>query len=81
VVSALLAAIAPAVAGALWGVFAAPRSKRRLRRDVRVPLELAVFGLTVAALFAAGAPVTALVLAVLVVVNAVPIAAFRQPEQ
>ena len=48
---------------------------------MRVPLELAVFGLAVTALFAAGAPVTALVLAVLVVVNAVLIAAFRQPEQ
>ena len=81
VVSVLLAIVAPAVAVLLWGVFAAPKSKRRLRRDVRVPFELSVFGLAVGALFAAGAPVTALVFAALVVVNAVLMTAFRQWEQ
>ena len=81
VVSVLLAIVAPAVAVVLWGVVAAPKSKRRLRRDVRLPFELSVFGLAVVALFAAGAPVTALVFAALVVVNAVLITAFRQWEQ
>ena len=54
---------------------------RHRSRSVRLPFELSVFGLAVVALFAAGAPVTALVFAALVVVNAVLITAFRQWEQ
>jgi hypothetical protein len=58
----LLAVAAPAVAAVLWGVFAAPRA------PVRVPaitllVKLAVFGGAVLALFAAGHPWPAIVLA------------------
>jgi Protein of unknown function (DUF2568) len=80
-VSVLLAIVAPAVAVVLWGVFAAPKSERRLPRDVRVAFELSVFGLAVAALFAAGAPVAAVVFATVVVVNAVLMTVFRPWEQ
>lgn len=53
---------APAVAGVLWGVFAAPRA------PVRVPaltllVKVCVFGAAVLALSATGHPVLAIVLA------------------
>jgi hypothetical protein len=58
----VLAVAAPAVAGALWGVFAAPRA------PVRVPLltvlvKVLVFGAAVLALFATGHPGPAVALA------------------
>jgi hypothetical protein len=68
-VSILLALAAPAVAVALWAVFAAPRSERRLGEAARIPFEIAVFAVAVFALVAAGAPVPALLLAALVLVN------------
>jgi hypothetical protein len=79
-VSVLVAIAAPALAAALWGTFAAPRARRRLRLAYRVPFELAVFALAVAALFAVGAPVVAIVLALLVAANAVILTAFDQWE-
>jgi hypothetical protein len=58
----VLAAAAPAVAGVLWGVFAAPRA------PVRVPVltllvKVVVFGGAVLALFAIGHPWPAVALA------------------
>jgi hypothetical protein len=58
----VLAVAAPTVAGALWGVFAAPRA------PVRVPVlgvlvKLLVFGAAVLAFFAIGHPVLAIALA------------------
>ncbi len=44
---------------------AAPRAKHRLGRAARIPFELTVFALAVVALFAEGAPVAAVVLALL----------------
>ena len=76
----VLAIAAPVLAIALWALFAAPRSPRRLPTRLRVPFELAVFAAAVAALFAAGAPILAIVLAVLVVVNTALLAAFDQFE-
>jgi hypothetical protein len=64
-----LAIAAPAVAIVLWGVFAAPRSERRLPTRRRIPFELAVFALAVLALLAAGSPAAAVVLALTVVVK------------
>jgi hypothetical protein len=78
--SVLLAIAAPAVAIALWAVFAAPRSERRLATPVRVPFELGVFGLAAVALLAAGAPVAALVLAVLALLSAALLTRFDQWE-
>lgn len=62
-VSVVLAIAAPALAIALWAVFGAPRSSRRLPTGPRVVFELSVFGLAAVALLAAGAPVLALVMA------------------
>ena len=80
VTSVLLAIAAPAVAIALWAVFAAPRSERRLRKAPRIALELAVFAVAVAALLAAGAPAAAIVLAILVVASTALLTGFDQWE-
>jgi hypothetical protein len=76
----LLAIAAPGVAIALWALFAAPRSERRLPTAARVPFELAVFGLAVVALLAAGAPVAAVVLAMLAIASTVLLFRFDQLE-
>jgi len=78
--SVLLAIAAPALAIALWGVFAAPRSARRLPKAPRIAFELSVFALAVAALVAAGAPVAAIVLAVLVAASTALLTGFDQWE-
>jgi Protein of unknown function (DUF2568) len=78
--SILLAVAAPAVAVALWAVFAAPRSERRLGEAVRIPFEIAVFAVAVVALVAAGAPVAALLLAALVLLNAALLTVLGQWE-
>ncbi len=79
-VSVVLAIAAPALVIALWGVFAAPRSERRLQLKARVPFELSVFCLATLALIAAGASVAAAVFAIAVVVNAVLMTILEQWE-
>jgi hypothetical protein len=76
----VLAIVAPVGTVALWAVFAAPRSERRLPLAARVPFELGVFALAVLALLAAGSPVAAIVYAALVVVNAALMTVFHQWE-
>lgn len=77
-VSAIAAIAAPATMIALWGTFAAPRARRRLRKAIRIPFELFVFALAAAALFAADAPVFAAVFAALVVLNSLLLSGFDQ---
>jgi hypothetical protein len=77
-VSVLLAVATPAVAIALWAVFAAPRSRRRLPRGPRVAFELAVFAVAVPALLAAGSTGAAAVFAALALVNAALLVAWGQ---
>jgi hypothetical protein len=79
--SVVLAIAAPALAVGLWSVFAAPKSDRRLRRAVRVPFELCVFGVAVVALLAAGQPAAAIVFGVLAAVNAALLTAFDQLDR
>ena len=57
----LLAVATPAVAAALWGVFAAPRAPVRVPA-LTVLVKVVVFGAAVLALFATGHPVLAIVL-------------------
>lgn len=73
-----LALAAPVVMIAVWGTFAAPRAPRRLAAPARIPLELGVFALAGAAGFAAGATVAATIFAVIALVNAIGLTAFRQ---
>jgi hypothetical protein len=72
--------LAPALAVAVWGTFAAPRSSRRLPTRARIPLEMTVFGLAVVALIVAGSLSVAVAFAAVVVVNAILLTFFRQWE-
>ncbi|MDX6640183.1 MAG: hypothetical protein QOF12_1194 [Solirubrobacteraceae bacterium] len=76
----VLALAAPALAMVLWGLFAPPRSRRRLPTGPRVAFELAVFGSAVAALLLAGAALAALILAVLAATSTALLARFDQWE-
>ena len=66
----LLAVAAPAVAAVLWGLYAAPRSARRLSGGRLLAVQLVLLGLGAAALLAAGWTVLGLVFALLIAVNA-----------
>jgi hypothetical protein len=77
----VLAIVAPGLAIVLWGLFAAPRSRRRLATAARIPFELSVFALAIVALFVADAPVAAIVLAVLVATSTALLTRFDQWEE
>lgn len=76
----ILAIAVPAMFAAAWGIWAAPRSPRRLPSPTRVPFELGCFALAAVAVIAAGATVAGIALAVVAAVNAVLLAAFDQLE-
>lgn len=78
--SLFLAIAAPLVAIVLWGLFAAPKSARRLPLQSRVPFEVTFFAAAVFALLAAGAPGAAAIMAALVVLNVALLTAFVQWE-
>jgi hypothetical protein len=80
ILAVILAIAIPAAFVAAWGIWAAPRSPRRLRRPARVVFELGCFALAAAALIAAGATVAGVAYAVVAAVNAVLLAAFGQLE-
>jgi hypothetical protein len=69
-VNVLVAIAAPVALGAVWGVFLAPKASRRLPLPGRWLLELAVLGLAVAALAAAGSPLLAAILGAAALLNA-----------
>jgi uncharacterized protein DUF2568 len=81
VILAVTPAIAvPAVFVAAWGIWAAPRSPRRLPTQTRVPFELACFALAAVALIAAGATVAGIVFAIVAAANAVLLALVGELE-
>jgi hypothetical protein len=80
-VSAVVVVGAPASVVVLWGVFAAPRSSRRLPTPARVLFELSVFALAAAALLALDWVAIAIAIAAVVVVNAFLLARLDQWEQ
>ncbi len=79
-VAVILGIGAPVLAIALWSIFAAPRSSRRLPRGPRVAFELAVFALAALALLSARQATLAVVLAATAAVNAALLTAFDQWE-
>ena len=76
--SVMLAIAVPAVAIVLWGLFAAPRSERRLPTAARIPFELSIFALAIVALLLGGAPIAAAVLTILVVMSTALLTRFDQ---
>jgi hypothetical protein len=64
------AIVSPLIVALLWGRLAAPRSKHRLPRGTRIPFELIVFALAVVALAVSGHSLWAVVLAVVMAINA-----------
>jgi Protein of unknown function (DUF2568) len=69
VANVAIAVAAPTAAVAVWAVFMAPRSKRRLPEPRRIPLEIALFGLATAALADADRPGLAVAFGVFAAVN------------
>jgi hypothetical protein len=65
----VLAIAAPLAAAVVWGIYAAPKARRRLPLVPRLALELSVFAVAAVALAVAGAPVLALVFAAVVALN------------
>jgi hypothetical protein len=65
----VLAVAAPLAAAVVWGIYAAPKARRRLPLVPRLVLELCVFAVAALALAVAGAPVLALVFAAVVALN------------
>lgn len=59
----------PVAAAAVWGVFLAPKSQRRLQNPSRFWLEIALFGLAVLALLDAQRAAAAVLFGVLVAIN------------
>jgi hypothetical protein len=74
------AIVLPIAAAILWGLFAAPKARRRLPPIARLPFELGIFGLAALALWEAGAHAVALAFGVTVVLNAVLLTALDQWE-
>jgi hypothetical protein len=78
--SVLLAIALPVIAAVAWGLFAAPKARRRLSLPLRAPFELGVFALAAAALWDAVSAAWAAVFAALAVGNAVLLTLFDQWE-
>jgi hypothetical protein len=81
VLSVLLAILAPVVMILAWGVFAAPKSERRLPGVARAPFELPVFAGAAVALLAAGSTAGAVLFGALVVVSAALLTVVGQWER
>jgi hypothetical protein len=65
----VLAIVLPLLAAVVWGAFVAPKARFPVSVPVRLAIELTLFGLAVAGLFAAGADVLAIALAAGVAVS------------
>ena len=70
----------PLLAAVLWGLFAAPKASRRLKGLALLLFKIAVFGLAIIALAAAGQPSLAGIFALAVVVNLTLGVIWRQEE-
>jgi hypothetical protein len=62
---------APLIAAVLWGLFEAPNSSMRLQGAPQLILEVAIFAVAAAALYAAKHPSLAVMFTVIVVLNRV----------
>ena len=62
---------APLLAAVVWGIFMAPRASNPLQEPWHLLLELLIFGLAIAALYATGRPRLALVFGIVYAINVV----------
>jgi hypothetical protein len=62
---------APVLVALVWGIWMAPRASKRLHEPLHLIVELIIFGLVVAALYAAGQPQLALVFGLIYAINVV----------
>ena len=60
---------APILAAVVWGIWMAPKAARPLPEPWHILLELVIFGLAIAALYAAGRPRLALIFGIVYVIN------------
>ena len=79
-VSLVLAIATPVAAAVLWGVFAAPKSSRRLPVQPRIRFELTIFTAAVLALLSAGVPGLAVTMSALIILNSVLLTVLGQWE-
>ena len=80
VVKLLLGIGVPVLAIVLWGIFAAPRSARRLRGSAYHVFATIFFALAVLALFAAGSATLGIALALIYAINAVLLVVWKQDD-
>ncbi len=76
--SLLLAIVTPGAAAVAWGVFAAPKSARRLPVQPRIRFELTIFTAAMLALLSAGVPTAAVIFSGLVILNSILLTVFDQ---
>lgn len=74
------AIVAPLIVILLWGRLAAPRSRHRLPTATRIPFELTVFAVAVVGLALSGLVVWAIVLGVVMAINAALLTVWDQWE-
>ena len=79
-VSLLLAIATPVAAAVAWGVYAAPKSERRLPLQPRIRFELTFATAAVLALLSAGVPGLAVAMSGLVTLNSILLAVLGQWE-
>jgi hypothetical protein len=61
----------PILAALVWGMWMAPRASNRLPEPWHLIVELIIFGLAIAALYAAGRPQLALIFGLVYAINVV----------
>ena len=69
---------APLLAAVIWGLWMAPKAAKRLREPLHLIGELILFGLAIAALYAAGQPRLALIFGLVYAINVILRYAWRQ---
>ncbi|MDX6439088.1 MAG: hypothetical protein QOF45_1671 [Gaiellaceae bacterium] len=76
----VLGIAAPLAGAVVWGLWIAPKAKRRLPDPARLAVELLLFGAAGAALAAAGHPLPAVIFLAAVALSEVLMLAWRQRE-
>lgn len=67
----LLSVGVPLIVAVIWGLFMAPKARRRLRGGAYQLARIVIFGLAAAALALAGAPIVAIVFVILFLLNTI----------